>query len=248
MSRYKPVLLVRSALFGVIFATSTLIYGSLSPLLFLLPLRRRYSIVMSWTRLNLAALKVICRIHYRVEGLDNLPTTPTIVMSKHSSTWETMALAEILPPVAWVLKKELMHIPFFGWGLAALDQIAIDRKAGRDAVKQVVEQGKERLASGRWVVIFPEGTRVQPGTKGRYKLGGGFLAAATGYPVIPIAHNAGYFWPRGQFIKRPGTITVRIGPTIDPAGKTAAEIIAAVETWIEGQMEELNRDALQQLR
>ncbi len=247
MSQYKPLLFIRSALFWGVFTTSTLIYGTLSPLLFLLPLPRRYPIVMSWTRLNLVALKLICGIDYRVEGHDNLPAESTIVMSKHSSTWETMALVNILPPVAWVLKKELTRIPFFGWGLAALDHIAIDRNAGRNAVKQVVEQGKARLASGRWVVIFPEGTRVQPGTKERYKLGGGFLAAETGCPVLPIAHNAGYFWPREQFIKRPGMITVRIGPTIDPKGKSAAEIIEAVEAWIEGEMNELNQDARRQL-
>ncbi len=247
MSQYKPLLFIRSALFWVVYATSTLVYGTLSPLLFLLPLPRRYPIVMSWTRLNLVALKLICGIDYRVEGRDNLPAEPTIVMSKHSSTWETMALVNILPPMAWVLKKELTRIPFFGWGLAALDHIAIDRNAGRNAVKQVVEQGKARLASGRWVVIFPEGTRVQPGTKGRYKLGGGFLAAETGCPVLPIAHNAGYFWPREQFIKQPGMITVRIGPAIDPKGKSAAEIIEAVEAWIEGEMDELNKDARRQL-
>ena len=247
MSQSKPLLIIRSALFWVVYATSTILYGTFSPLLFLLPLAKRYPIVMSWTRLNMVALKVICGIDYRVEGRENLPDKPSIVMAKHASTWETMALVNILPPMAWVLKKELTRIPFFGWGLAALDHIAIDRNAGRNAVKQVVEQGKARLASGRWVVIFPEGTRVQPGTKGRYKLGGGFLAAASGCPVVPVAHNAGFFWPREQFIKHPGMITVRIGPAIEPSGKSAAEIVEAVERWIEGEMVELNQDARQQL-
>ncbi len=243
----KPLLAIRSALFWVVYATSTIVYGLFSPLLFLLPMARRYPIVMSWTRLNLAALKWICGIDYRVEGRENLPEGPAIVMSKHSSTWETMALVQVLPPVAWVLKKELMYIPFFGWGLAALDHIAIDRKAGRNAVKQVVDQGTACLKAGRWVVIFPEGTRVQPGKKGRYKLGGGVLAEQSGYPVVPIAHNAGFFWPREQFIKYPGLITIRIGPVIDPKGMSATEVIAAVENWIEGEMAELNRDARRQL-
>lgn len=246
MAQNTALLAVRSALFWLVYASSTIVYGMFSPLLFLLPLPRRYPIVMSWTRLNLAALKSICGIDYRVEGRENLPAGPAIAMSKHSSTWETMALVQVLPPMAWVLKKELMYIPFFGWGLAALDHIAIDRKAGRNAVRQVVEQGRARLQAGRWVVIFPEGTRVQPGKRGRYKLGGGVLAEASGYPVVPIAHNAGYFWPREHFIKYPGTITVRIGPVIDPAGKSAAEIIAEVEQWIEGEMDELNRDARRQ--
>lgn len=243
----KLMLLIRSAIFWLVFASSTIVYGMLSPLLFLLPWRWRYPVVMSWNRLNLTALKWICRIDYRVEGLDNLPDRPSIVMSKHSSTWETLALATFLPPAAWVLKKELMYIPFFGWGLAALDQIAIDRKAGRNAVKQVVEQGAKRLKQGRWIIIFPEGTRVPPGERGRYKLGGGVLAEATGAPFVPVAHNAGYFWPRGSFIKYPGTVMVRISPAIDSRGKSAPDIMAAVEQWIEKEMIELNAAARAQL-
>lgn len=248
MQRNKFLLLIRSSLFWIVYATSTFAYGAISPLLFLLPLEHRYPVIMSWTRVNVWALKLLCGIDYRIEGLKNLPDTPAIVMAKHSSTWETLALPGLLPPMSWVLKKELMYIPFFGWGLAVLDHIAIDRKAGRNAVRQVVEQGKQRLAAGRWVVIFPEGTRVKPGQRGRYKLGGGVLAEAAGVPVVPIAHNAGYFWPREQFIKYPGVITVRIGPPIDVAGMSAAEIIAAAESWIETEMEALNRDAEMQLR
>jgi 1-acyl-sn-glycerol-3-phosphate acyltransferase len=247
--QYKKFLLrLRSGLFWVVYATSTFAYGAISPFLFLLPLERRYPIIMSWTHVNVWALKVICGITYRVEGLDNLPDGPAIVMAKHASTWETLALPGILPPMAWVLKKELMYIPFFGWGLAVLDHIAIDRKAGRNAVKQVVEQGTQRLKAGRWVVVFPEGTRIKPGEKGRYKLGGGVLAEASGFPVVPVAHNAGFFWPREHFIKYPGCITVRIGPAIDVTALSAAEIVAAAESWIETEMEELNRDARAQLQ
>ncbi|HFD88300.1 MAG TPA: 1-acyl-sn-glycerol-3-phosphate acyltransferase [Gammaproteobacteria bacterium] len=248
MQRNKYFLLIRSTLFWIVYATSTFVYGAISPLLFLLPLERRYPVIMSWTRVNVWALKMLCGIDYRIEGLENLPDRPAIIMAKHSSTWETMALPGLLPRMSWVLKKELMYIPFFGWGLAVLDHIAIDRKAGRNAVRQVVEQGKQRLESGRWVVIFPEGTRVKPGQRGRYKLGGGVLAEAAGVPVVPIAHNAGYFWPREQFIKYPGVITVRIGPPIDVTGMSAAEIVAAAESWIETEMEELNRDAEVQLK
>jgi 1-acyl-sn-glycerol-3-phosphate acyltransferase len=146
---------------------------------------------------------------------------------------------EIFPPQTWVLKRELMWIPFFGWALALLHPIAIDRGSGRKAIEQVVAQGRDRLRSGIWVVVFPEGTRVAPGTRRRHGIGGAVLAAETGYPVVPVAHNAGSFWPRRSFFKRPGTVRVVIGPVIEAQGKTAEEIRDLAEKWIENKMREL---------
>jgi 1-acyl-sn-glycerol-3-phosphate acyltransferase len=159
-----------------------------------------------------------------------------VILAKHQSAWETIAFQQIFPPQTWVLKRELLWIPLFGWALALLRPIAIDRGAGRVAIEQVIEQGRERLQSGIWVVVFPEGTRVAPGTRRRYGIGGAALAAASGYPVVPVAHNAGSFWPRRGFRKRPGMIRVVIGPVIDSHGKTAEEIRRQAEEWIENTM------------
>lgn len=145
-------------------------------------------------------------------------------------------LQEVFPPLVWVLKRELLWIPFFGWGLAVLNPIAINRKAGRHAMHQVVEQGTQRLNAGRWVVVFPEGTRVPPGTRGRYRAGGALLATESGYPVVPVAHNAGEYWAKGQFLKRPGTIRVVVGPLIQSRGRKPEEILAEAQDWIESTM------------
>ncbi len=177
--------------------------------------------------------RVICGVHYRVLGIENIPKTPSIVLSKHQSAWETLAFQQIFPAQVWVLKKELLHIPFFGWGLAMTSPIAINRSSGRAALKQIVQQGKDRLKQGLWIVIFPEGTRIVPGKKGKYGIGGAWLATHTGVSVVPVAHNAGELWGKNSFIKRPGTITVSIGAPIDPAGMKASELNARVEEWIE---------------
>ncbi len=178
-------------------------------------------------------------MRYQVEGVENIPEGNAVIMCKHQSTWETLALQVIFPPQVWVMKRELLKVPFFGWGLAMLEPIAIDRKARGKARQQLIEQGTQRLEAGRWVVIFPEGTRIPPGKKGRYALGGASLAHSSGYPVVPMAHNAGEFWPRRQFTKQPGTIQVRIGPLIEGKDKSVEEINAEVEAWIEGQMQEI---------
>ena len=237
---------LRAMLFWVIFATSTIVFSLFAILLRLLPERRRYPLLVNWNRLNIGALKLICGLDYQVEGMDNLPTGSAIVLAKHQSAWETIALAFILPPQVWVLKKELLRIPFFGWGIAALNPIAIDRGAGATALDQVIEQGRKRLKKGLWVVVYPEGTRSMPGKKRRYKRGGSVLAAKTGFPVVPIAHNAGYFWPKNRFVKLPGVITVRIGPVIKTKGAAAKDINTLAEEWIEGQMTELDAEGTRQ--
>ncbi|MEE8618322.1 MAG: lysophospholipid acyltransferase family protein, partial [Nitrosomonadaceae bacterium] len=193
----------------------------------------RYRITSGWAHIMLYLIRVICGVHYRVLGIENIPKTPSIVLSKHQSAWETLAFQQIFPAQVWVLKKELLHIPFFGWGLAMTSPIAINRSSGRSALKQIVQQGKDRLKQGLWIVIFPEGTRVAPGKKGKYGIGGAWLATHTGVSVVPVAHNAGELWGKNSFIKRSGTITVSIGAPIDPAGMKANELNARVEAWIE---------------
>ncbi len=193
----------------------------------------RYRITSGWSHIMLYLTRVICGVHYRVLGIENIPKTPSIVLSKHQSAWETLAFQQIFPAQVWVLKKELLHIPFFGWGLAMTSPIAINRSSGRAALKQIVQQGKDRLKQGLWIVIFPEGTRIVPGKKGKYGIGGAWLATHTGVSVVPVAHNAGELWGKDSFIKRPGTITVSIGAPIDPAGMKASELNARVEEWIE---------------
>jgi 1-acyl-sn-glycerol-3-phosphate acyltransferase len=157
-------------------------------------------------------------------------------MSKHSSTWETLALNLYFPPLAFVAKKELLSIPFFGWGFALASPITIDRSAGRDAMAQIAEQGRERFAQGFWICIYPEGTRIRAGTRARYKTGGARLALALDTPMLPVAHNAGYLWPKGILGKRPGTITLSIGAPIAPAGRDAATLTREVEEWIEAEV------------
>lgn len=237
------MLLIRSLLFAICQALTLSVFGTLSLLTFPLPFHIRYRAITLWTHSNLWCLAKICHVTYEAEGLENIPKSNGIIFCKHQSAWETMALQQLFPPQVWVLKRELLWIPLLGWGLAMLDPIAIDRKAGRRALQQIVEQGTQRLNTGRWVVIFPEGTRVAPGTRGRYAPGGAILAERSGYPVVPVAHNAGAFWPRNSFIKHPGVIRIVIGPVIESAGKNAAEINALAEAWIEGKMREIESPA-----
>jgi 1-acyl-sn-glycerol-3-phosphate acyltransferase len=233
------VIYLRSILYNVVLCLSLLVYAPLAVLSFPLPILVRSRFIALWARFQLWSLRHVCRLDYQIEGRGNLPPGPAIVFSKHQSAWETLAYQVILPPLTWVLKRELLWIPLFGWGLAMLRPIAIKRGTGRRAVDQVVKQGTDRLADGLWVLIFPEGTRLPPRTRRKYKQGGAILAAESGYPVVPIAHNAGSFWPRRGFVKRPGVIRVAIGPVIESRGRSAAEITKLSEDWIESTMKEL---------
>jgi 1-acyl-sn-glycerol-3-phosphate acyltransferase len=230
---------LRSLAFLLFQIAVTPFYAAAMLLFAWLPRIPRYNMAKSWCRVNLWAVRWICGIRWRVVGAENIPTTPHVVMSKHSSTWETLALNLYFPPLAFVAKKELLSIPFFGWGFALASPITIDRKAGKDAMDQIAEQGRERFAQGFWICIYPEGTRIRAGTRARYKTGGARLAIKLPAPVLPVAHNAGYLWPKGLLGKKPGTITLSIGPSMPVAGKNMAELTKDIEDWIEGEVARL---------
>jgi 1-acyl-sn-glycerol-3-phosphate acyltransferase len=236
----KAALYLRSSVYWFLMVATGVVIGLSTVLTFPLHVNRRYAFARSWAVLNLWLLKHICKLDYAIEGAENIPDQGVVVLSKHQSTWETMVFQVLLPQVRWVLKRELLRVPFFGWGLAMLHPIAIDRSAGHKAVAQMIEQGGPMLDKGYWVVVFPEGTRTHPGQNKRYKQGGAILAVETEHPVVLIAHNAGEFWPRHSFLKWPGTITLRIGPVVDTSGKTAEQVIEIAHDWIEGQMKEIS--------
>jgi 1-acyl-sn-glycerol-3-phosphate acyltransferase len=231
--------LLRSSLFALALVLITPPYALLALASFPLPRMTRYWVISGWSRVVLLLAKSILKIDCRVEGREHLPSRPSVILSKHQSAWETLAFQQIFPPQVHVLKRELLWIPFFGWGLALMSPIAIDRSRGISALRSIARRGRERLAQGFWVVVFPEGTRVAPGERRDYQLGGAWLAAASGAPIVPVAHNAGLLWSRNAFIKRPGTVTVRIGPPIDTANGDPKALNALAETWIEEQQKAL---------
>ena len=233
------VLWLPSLAFWIVFPISIVIFSILLLLTLPVSLAKRWAFLQIWVKFILWWLKVTCKLSHEIQGTEHITTEPGIVFAKHQSTWETIALQAIFPLQAWVAKRELMWIPFFGWGLALMKCIHIKRGTGRAAVKQLVTQGKARLDDGIWIVIFPEGTRIAAGQKGRYRIGGAVLAEQTGYPIVPVAHNAGEYWPRRSFIKRPGIIQVRIGKPITTDGKTAQELLDEASSWIEDRMAEI---------
>jgi 1-acyl-sn-glycerol-3-phosphate acyltransferase len=230
---------LRSGLFAAAQILITPPYALLALATFPLPRLVRYRIISGWSRLMIWLARAILGIHWRVEGREHLPRRPAVIVANHQSAWETMAFQVIFPPQVHVLKRELLWIPFFGWGLALMSPIAINRSRGVAALRAIARRGRERLEQGFWVVIFPEGTRVLPGERRPYQLGGAWLAAAAGAPVVPVAHNAGLFWPRNAFLKRPGTVTVRIGPAIDAANRDPKTVNQLAEAWIEEQQKAL---------
>ncbi len=211
----------------------TVSFAAISLLTFPFQPMTRPRLIPAWSPVVLGWAWVVCGARSRVIGREHFPQQPCIVLSKHQSAWETLAYQVILPPQVWVLKRELLRVPFFGWGLAMMSPIAIDRGSASRALKQMVEQGRRRLADGWWIVVFPEGTRIAPGKRARYHPGGAWLACKTGAPVVPIAHNAGTVWGRNAFVKHAGTITVSVGPVIVPEAMTPDELNRKVEDWIE---------------
>ena len=231
--------ILRSALFALGMVLVTPPYAVLALATFPLPRMARYRIISGWSRVVVFLARTILGIDWQVEGRENLPQRPSVILAKHQSAWETMAFQLIFPPQVLVLKRELLWIPFFGWGLALMSPIPIDRSRGLAALRAMTRRGRERLEQGFWIVVFPEGTRVPPGAVRDYHPGGAWLACASGAPVVPVAHNAGLLWPRNAFLKRPGTITVRIGPPIDAANRDAKTVNDLARTWIEEQQRAL---------
>jgi len=229
----RNMTLVRSSLYMVYLTVTTVVYCLVMLLTFVLPLTQRYWVVQGYAWLQIQGLRWICGLTYRMEGMENLPDEPSIIFSKHQSTYETFVLLYELPHSAFVAKRELLWVPFFGWGMSALRYITIDRKAGRKVITQIIEQAQDRFASGLWVTIFPEGTRKAPGEAPDYKAGGALMAAKTGRKVVPVVHNSGEFWPRHSLLKWPGTVTYRIGPAIETQSRSASNILEDAKNYIE---------------
>lgn len=232
---------LRSLLFFAILIVVTPVFTTLQILLcFWMPHRWRRMSVAPWVGVTNFLVKHLLGIKYELRGAENIPAGPAVVLCKHQSAWETLALQEIFPSILFVWKKELKLIPFFGWALAVTPSISIDRGAGKVAMQSLLRQGKLRLGQGYKIAIFPEGTRAAPGKQHRYKIGGAMLASEAGAPVVPVALNSGEFWGKNAFLKEPGTVVVSIGPVIDPANRNADEVNALAEAWIEGEMRRIS--------
>ncbi|MEJ2456333.1 MAG: lysophospholipid acyltransferase family protein [Candidatus Thiodiazotropha sp.] len=235
------MILIRSSLYFVYLVITTILVAGIGSLIgWAVPESKLPLIDSFWSRINLWGLSAICGLNFRLQGAENIPKQSCIVLAKHQSAWETIALVSLIPGrKAWVLKRELLYIPIFGWIMWYYKPIAINRKSGRKSIDQIIEQGTERLNSGCKIIVFPEGTRVAPGTRKRYGVGGAMLAEKTGAPVLPVAHNAGIFWRRRGLRKYPGTIDVVIGPLIETKGLSASDINARAEAWIESTVDAL---------
>ena len=205
---------------------------------------RMYWLAVGWLKIAIYGLRTLCGVKWRVTGMENLPvgtTAPAILLVKHQSTLETFLMPILMPhPLAYVFKRELLYVPFFGWAMARLDMIHIDRSQRAQAFNNVVEQGKRLLAQGIWIIMFPEGTRIPRGQAGKYKSGGTRLAVATGAPVIPVAVSSAKVWPRKAFIKRPGVVDVVIGKPIPSVGRQPEELMREVQAWIEAEMRRID--------
>lgn len=234
------MLLVRSLLFQVYFFGTVAVATAGIALCAWLPFSVRFGIARLWGRGMLWAGRCLCGLEYRFEGLENLPVEPSVIFIKHSSVFETYAQLVVFPGQVWVVKRELLWIPLFGWGLGAMRPIAINRRGGRNAVLQVIEQGKRHLADGRWITVFPEGTRTAPGETRKYGASGAALAKAAGVKIVPVAHNAGDLWGRRSVVKRPGLIRFVVGPPINPSGLSTKETNRIAQNWIESKMAEIS--------
>ena len=231
---------LRSILFLLGAVPITAVFGILVPLGGLFGWRPASALAQAYTGTVLHWARVSVGIRWEVSGWENVPSRPAILMAKHQSAWETLFMESQFPPQCWIIKRELLWLPFVGWGLYAVRSIAIDRSSGQSAREQIVAQGARRLADGMWVSIFPEGTRVAPGKVGRYGIGGALLATRTGTPIVPIAHNAGEYWGRYAFRKRAGVVKVVIGPPIATAGRDAISVNNELQAWIEGEMRRIS--------
>jgi 1-acyl-sn-glycerol-3-phosphate acyltransferase len=232
---------IASIVFTAYLFVSVPFYAAVAFLAAAVPGLRPFPVARAWAKSVLALLRFLCGLDYRVEGAEHLRGSNGVALLKHSSAWETIAQFVVFPRQTWVMKRELLWVPILGWVLRLFRPIAINRKGGRSAVEQVVRLGQQRLAEGYWIMIFPEGTRVPVGEKRRYGISGALLATTAGCDVVPVAHNAGSFWPRRGVLKRRGLIRLAIGPRISTQGKDAREINAEVEAWIDAKLAEIGR-------
>jgi 1-acyl-sn-glycerol-3-phosphate acyltransferase len=233
---------LRSMLFLLMSVPITAVFGVLVPLGGLFGVRVACAFARAYTQVMLKWVEWSLAITYEVQGWENVPAGPVILMAKHQSAWETLFMEAKFPAQCWIVKKELLWLPFVGWGLIAIRCIAIDRSTGSSAREQIVEQGAQRLKDGLWVSIFPEGTRVAPGKVGRYGIGGALLATRTGTPILPMAHNAGEYWGRYAFKKHAGRVKVVIGPPIRTEGRDVVSVNNEVQQWIEARMREISTE------
>ncbi|MCO7247768.1 lysophospholipid acyltransferase family protein [Halomonas sp. Mc5H-6] len=232
---------VRSVVFYAGYFAALLVIGVLFlPIAPFLPLAGRYRLLNLYNYFLMFWFRIACGVRYDIQGAHHLPDGPCVIQANHQSEWETVFLQVMKPPVCTVLKRELLRLPIFGWGLRLLHPISLDRSKPARAIKQVLGQGVERLNTGLSVLIFPEGTRVEPGERRRYNKSGSVVACRAGVPVLPVAHNAGERWPGRHWVKRPGVLRVRIGEPIETAGRTSDEVLADVEAWIEAQLVEIS--------
>jgi 1-acyl-sn-glycerol-3-phosphate acyltransferase len=235
----SPAIILRSGLFTFFQLLITPPFAVLALLTFPFDALTRYRVITLWSRLMVLAAEHVCGIRYRVLGAEHLPRIPCVVLSNHQSAWETLAFQLIFPPQVYVIKRELLWIPFFGWGLAMLSPIAIDRRSGLRALRQMLAQGKDRLARGFWIIVYPEGTRMGTHARRKYQTGGAAIATHAGAPVLPVAHNAGRCWRRKAFLKYPGLVTVSVGPPMDSRSVGAESLTRQVEEWIQTEMTRL---------
>lgn len=228
----------RNAVFNVVYALTVMFYGLLSVVIWPTPTLVRHKIIATWTKFAIWWLRICCHITHRITGEEHLKNiqAPVVVLSKHQSAWETFFLQTAFWPATTILKKELLKIPFFGWGLRGLNPIPIDRSNPREALKQVKTGGTQRINEGYNLIVFPEGTRLPVGERSKYARSGADIAVSTGVDVIPVAHNAGTCWPIGKRPKVAGIIDIHIGKPISTVGKTSREVIEEVENWIESTM------------
>lgn len=236
---YRLWLIIRSLLYWVWLLFTTLLFAIPALLGTLVSFEVAYKICDGWIAANIWGLRLLCGVKWEVRGQEHIPDHPCLVVSKHQSTWETFFLAYHLKHVLFVAKRSLSHIPIFGWMLRLLGFVLIDRSAGHSAIQQMTEQSKDRIDAKRWVVIFPEGTRMPVGSEPNYRIGAMKVSADAQIPMLPVAVNSGEFWPRMGFIKWPGTVTVIFGPLIQPENKAPDELREEVQTWIETQMAEI---------
>lgn len=235
--------ILRATLFYFGFVISTLLYAIPCVLVRILPYRWCFAFVSSWCTFNVHWLRITCGIQYKITGLENIPSQACVIMSNHQSTWETLAYPSIFPMLTWVIKKELLYIPFFGWGIASIQPIALDRKQGKKSIRQLISDGKSKLGLGRFLLIFPEGTRIPYGETRPLKAGGFVLAKQANVSILPVAHDAGRLWPRNGFLKNPGTIHVHIGQAMTTDAHSAEELRDQYSQWLNDKRAEMHNKA-----